>query len=567
MPTLANRNNNPGNLRFIGQQGASQGEGGFAKFNSPEEGYAALLNDVQSKVSGKSRSGLRPTDTLVDFTKIYAPSSDNNAPGSYAAAVANKMGVSPATSLQELEPRIGELAEAIAHHEGYQGQESATGFNPKPFSQPTKGQEFNFSVPAQPSMPGKSGETSLGGELIGRTNKAAEAIKNTLTGQINPVSGVLQTAGAVAGGLGDIVNKGVNFVTFGGLSKLEGLLGKGIGELAKTEAGQTVSKAIQDFSTAHPELSADIGASFNIVTAIPILKGLGALKNVALDAASIALKQAAEKGAAKDLTEVLGRTIKGRGIIENKPEMVDAIIKEGAMPEIVTEGGKPRYSTKLSYETISNKISTIDNSELQPILDQISAKQTFGQRLDHLKNLAIKEAEKVSDLKEAGLVPQAISQIEKRFNGWKHSYGDSINLADENRIKIGSGKFSDWNSPEGSADKAIYRALQKNIEDVASKHGLADVHEINQRMGSLIKAKTALKYIDGKALKEGAMIKLVKKVPGVGPMGEYAARKISPKAIQGNILKRTSGQIPKQANKTRKIGGLIGTALMKKSNK
>jgi hypothetical protein len=146
MDTLANRNNNPGNLRFVGQQGASQGEGGFARFNSPQEGYAALLNDVQGKLTGKTRTGLTPDHNLVDFIKVYAPAADKNSPGDYAAALANKLGVRPDVSLRELQPKLGQLTEALAEHEGYKGNKSHSQntFNPAPFSKPEAGQEYNF---------------------------------------------------------------------------------------------------------------------------------------------------------------------------------------------------------------------------------------------------------------------------------------------------------------------------------------------------------------------------------------------------------------------------------------
>ena len=39
------RNNNPGNLRFVGQAGATPGEGGFAKFETPQAGLDALRAD------------------------------------------------------------------------------------------------------------------------------------------------------------------------------------------------------------------------------------------------------------------------------------------------------------------------------------------------------------------------------------------------------------------------------------------------------------------------------------------------------------------------------------------
>ncbi len=106
---LAFRNNNPGNLRFIGQAGATQGEGGFAKFDTPQDGYNALVNDITSKVN----SGLY--SNLQDMMSKYAPASDNNDPVAYANFIAKNLGVSSTTPLSKLDP--AQIAQQIAQYE------------------------------------------------------------------------------------------------------------------------------------------------------------------------------------------------------------------------------------------------------------------------------------------------------------------------------------------------------------------------------------------------------------------------------------------------------------------
>lgn len=46
--TLAERNNNPGNIRFVGQAGATSGAGGFARWNSMDEGIEAYFKLLDS---------------------------------------------------------------------------------------------------------------------------------------------------------------------------------------------------------------------------------------------------------------------------------------------------------------------------------------------------------------------------------------------------------------------------------------------------------------------------------------------------------------------------------------
>jgi len=66
---LAYQNNNPGNLEYAKQPGATQ-NGSFAKFDSPESGYEALRQHIQSRAD--------KGDTLGDYINSYAPPSEND---------------------------------------------------------------------------------------------------------------------------------------------------------------------------------------------------------------------------------------------------------------------------------------------------------------------------------------------------------------------------------------------------------------------------------------------------------------------------------------------------------
>lgn len=76
--SISERLNNPGNLKFAGQAGATLGERGFAKFNTPQEGFLALQNQLQLYASGQSKAaGYKKLNTLEDILKIYAPPTEN----------------------------------------------------------------------------------------------------------------------------------------------------------------------------------------------------------------------------------------------------------------------------------------------------------------------------------------------------------------------------------------------------------------------------------------------------------------------------------------------------------
>jgi hypothetical protein len=119
--TLAQTNNNPGNIR-------NPATGQFAVYTTPQAGWQALESDIQAKISGNNAHGLGPNSTLQDFFNVYAPTGDgSNNPASYAQSVAQQLGVSPTTKLGDLSNRVQDFAVAIATHEGYFNGSTATG--------------------------------------------------------------------------------------------------------------------------------------------------------------------------------------------------------------------------------------------------------------------------------------------------------------------------------------------------------------------------------------------------------------------------------------------------------
>lgn len=91
------RNNNPGNLRFIGQRGATGADKkNFAIFPTMALGWEALQRDVRAKMTGNTRTVLNSGSTLAGFFEVYAPRSENKETlDGYIAAVAAALGLSP----------------------------------------------------------------------------------------------------------------------------------------------------------------------------------------------------------------------------------------------------------------------------------------------------------------------------------------------------------------------------------------------------------------------------------------------------------------------------------------
>lgn len=92
---LAYVNNNPGNLRFVGQAGASQGEGGFARFENPVDGFWALVDQVKLDASRGH--------TISSYVNKFAPPSENDTE-LYLKQMTETLGVAPHTFLNSLDP-------------------------------------------------------------------------------------------------------------------------------------------------------------------------------------------------------------------------------------------------------------------------------------------------------------------------------------------------------------------------------------------------------------------------------------------------------------------------------
>ncbi|MRI40281.1 lytic transglycosylase catalytic [Escherichia coli] len=109
--TLADRNNNPGNIRPVSGKG-------FRFFESALEGWEAMKNQLMRYFTGKTTG--RALQTIQDIVSTWAPAGDNNDPKKYAQDVAKWMGVPPNAILNLTDPQtMGALMQSMARKEGY----------------------------------------------------------------------------------------------------------------------------------------------------------------------------------------------------------------------------------------------------------------------------------------------------------------------------------------------------------------------------------------------------------------------------------------------------------------
>lgn len=100
---LSYENNNPGNLKFAGQDGATKGTKGFARFATTTDGFNALVDQIKLDAS----RGL----TIEKFINKFAPAVENDVK-TYTNFVTKQLGVSKKTKIADIDPH--EVARVIA---------------------------------------------------------------------------------------------------------------------------------------------------------------------------------------------------------------------------------------------------------------------------------------------------------------------------------------------------------------------------------------------------------------------------------------------------------------------
>jgi len=450
--------------------------------------------------------------------------------------------------------------------------QQSQGYNPKPFSQPDNSgaNQFLIDTSGQNTTPAPATDPSQGSsfmdKLQSRSDDANNALKGTFSGQVDPVSGLLQTAGAAGGALTDVatpiiggVNKAADFLTGGYLGKLEGaagdVIGQGVKTAANTDFGKTTMAGVNAYEQEHPTLTKDIGAVGNIAGGIGVLTGAGALKDAAGGLLGKAFAGAGEKAATNELGEVASRTVGGRKIVAAAEDQgltspVKVLAKKEFTPAI--ENGK--YATQNASEKLDEAISNIDDNELQPLLDKANS-PAVSQRIPLAQYRQEALAEAKDQLMDEGGVNNLFDRIQAK-------YGDYPTLSDMNKAKrLVSKRISEsaFGSDVQSAGKLVRSSLQKSVEDGAKALDLGDVSAINDKMASLIKAQKLLKTIEGKAAKSGLLGKILREgVVDASTVAGEAMGNASGIPFAGALAGRGAGGLLSKVVSRKTVGGLLG---------
>ena len=468
-----------------------------------------------------------------------------------------------------------------------QPQQQQGGYNPKPFS--TGAGAFDYSGNAPITETPTTNTDTLGGQLLHRTEDIGTAIKDTMAGKQNIVSGVLQTAGGIAGGIGDVAGKALELIP--GMKWLEKQIGTGVGKLAQTEAGQSVAKSIQKFSTEHPELSKDIGAGFNIVTAIPILKGLGVVKNIATDATAQALKGVAGKAWVSSGPGIIGNTKAAQKLLAKNSNVFQDALDRGLIGDIKGINYITKDDINRSWKTIKN-----NNLEVKKIISDPKF-ATIGEDGNKIAMDALKNSP------QSGMIPSEMIANARKLDGsnkllWDKFEAGQANLAEINELR---------SSLDGKVKKAFIQGASLDTPEIAlSKELGADLSNSMRafvqnvapetqpyfkEMATQFDIQKMLELMNNKPIKPGTIAGVTGDIIGTGVGGTIGAtiggtpgavigglagqrtggtiaRKLAGQNITQGILKRTGKNAVRTSKKAaiKRVGGLIGGVSAQKLN-
>lgn len=575
MATPAVENNNPGNLK-------DPSTGTFQKFNSPQEGYAALLNDLETKKSGKSTTGLTPTSTLAQFSQTYAPASDKNNPGQYTANLANHMGVRPDTQLKDLD--TAKWAAAVAHNED----------NSTPFGSGQTVTSKNFDVTSTPPdsnpLGVQSAEASTGKEsdhnesVLGKLIDFAFPIVNDFSGE-GAKKPLLQKAG-------DLGQSALWFVPGLGEGAEAAIKGAGLlGKVGARVAGHTLGGVATGYTSdvASKLSSGDTDVKDILTPGTGTLAG-GALGGLLGKVGSKYTKSGVLDSLSKSNNDVIGQTKRGAN------ELAESFSEDKNPGALLSQKGiniaQSVNPETVAFDTASHAQGLRDDANtltdtltkaLERVPGSIQASDLENQLVNRISSQA---SDKITASEQAQMIRDEFTKI-------RAQYGEDLSAADMNELKKRAWNLSkfDMATPNlvRKTQRLIGNNLKTSVEEIAKKNGLGDVSKMNEYIGQHLDAADHLDRLHGTKAKGGRLGDILKshalaEVGGVaglfggGPVGALMGalaghyggkvvgsgiRKTASSPIKSAILKRIVQEDPDFVTKIAQFAGQTPEALEK----
>lgn len=535
---LAIKNNNPGNLRDIST-------GSFRTFATPQDGYAALLNDLDAKRSGHTSTGLSGTSTLADFASKYAPPGDNNNSAQYTANLANHMGVAPNTPLNQLD--LNKWAQAVTTAED-QGNAKALGFtggsgtgtqvaaaSAAPLQAPAMpggGQQYApagspLQPPVQPTNPfgvdsayasdGSQGGGAKGGIVSGAGNFIKGLVSTPATIVARPFQLAAELAGATpkqvdSFNLGDLiaptpkntgdvvkdVGRGLETVSYGvgggaAAKGVEGLVKGSLIQGTKDAALQgTKAGAIAGLGSEFEQNGAN--SSFN--GALTNTLGGAAIGGVTggLIPAAGAIAKNVIPGLARGTAGLAGRAVQGAenataraAVVSAAPKAEANAMRSGIGDDVINFVKSSNQSTKSSFQKMLDiHKAAIDNPHPGAPQAKAIPAQTFLKAVDAIQSGSSKAAAQLKAIAAAN--PSKKVDIMPAIN----DYVASLNSRGISMGKAGTFK-STGNVP--NSELKYYKEISKEIKSVLGRGTntnlpASKVHQLRQRLFATLDSAT-----------------------------------------------------------------------------
>lgn len=401
---------------------------------------------------------------------------------------------------------------------------SATTYNPAPFS--TGGTNgagmFDFSgadgTNAPPPDPNGIGSqlSQRGTDISGGLTEAGQGLGELGGGQIgsglmHTGSGALQAVGGVAGGIGDVVTKGLELIP--GVKGVENLIGGAVGAAANTAPGQAVVKGVSDFQQAHPEVSKDIGAAVNIASVIPMFKAASTAIGAGKGAVAKAFEGKLANQAAGELDSALQRTVPGRNLMRQTGKKgfnpVSDAIDNRILPDVTEHEGKFHWSTAQADEQAANA-EAIQEDNLRHLLTKAGTVTQPGKTgfiTDSPTTLAsAREAALKNATESAGLDATTADTLEKNinaiFDAQESRFGKyhTLNAMTDMKRDLRSAVKFDTPSVEKDARFFAGQGLMTAIEKEAAARGITGVREVNKTMARIINVRRMLSHLEGRPI-------------------------------------------------------------------
>lgn len=307
---------------------------------------------------------------------------------------------------------------------------------------------------------------------LGTKAKDRSVFENVLVGSEN----WLRNAGEVGGAIGDIASRAMELAYNAAVpNDKKELIKKTASDFMQTDNGQQAMQALQggvemweDFKKNNPNAAKDLAAAFNIVTALPLGKGMGMAakeaKNITGDVVEAGVRTFG-KDAADAVSDDIFRAVKPSITVDRDKKAIRTVLNS-ANDELVSRGFKPsnlkEYADNLLetrkqvWSEIESKIGSGDGLkiDLKPITDELMSMandsnllrvdKTVAERIKNMATSLMSEGDKIS-------IPDA--EALKQF----------INA----ELKGAFGKFNLSNA-EQNARKIITKRIGEQLDDYLS---------------------------------------------------------------------------------------------------